>query len=66
MQVFITYEKDEYGGEQVYKIFAKMEDAISYVIKHIFGSNGFYANQTQAEKRKLAIEFIDIYEVEGI
>ena len=66
MDVFITYEKDGYGGQQVKKVFAKKQDAIEHIINNVFGSNHFYANQTRAENEKCAIEHIEDHYVEGI
>ena len=59
MYVFIIYEKDGYGGERVGTVFAEEKNAITYVIKNIFGSNQFYENKTKIEKDKCALKYIE-------
>ena len=50
MNVYITYEKDGYGGVQVEKVFAKKQAAIDYIKETKFSKSKAYPGD---EKRAL-------------
>ncbi len=62
MKVYIAMGKDGYGGESVDKVFEDEDLAIKYVIKEVFCTNYFYTSKTIEEQRKLALQFLKIYD----
>ncbi len=58
-QVFLTYEKDGYNGEQVEAVFETESMAIDHIIKKHFGSNSFYKGLSREELERDAREYID-------
>lgn len=66
MEVFVTYEKDGYNGEQVEKVFANESDAQDHVIDSVFGLNVAYGNMERHELEEKALEHITSHGVEGI
>ena len=69
MEVFITYEKDGYGGQQVAHVWETEDDAIRSKMDDI----GYLARNphktrkppTELELRKMAEEYVYAFEVEN-
>ena len=63
MKVYITYEKDGFGGLKVEKVFSCRSDATSHIINNFFGSNEYYTSRTRIENEVMASDFIEEHEV---
>lgn len=62
MKVCVTFEKDGYGGEQIERIFSSEEKAQDHIIDTRF-DRPMYQNKEYSELKKLALEYISVYEV---
>lgn len=63
MRVYITYEKDGYGGEQVDLVFANEAEAQDHVISNKFLGNAAYVDMERHELKKKASEHITLHYV---
>ena len=63
MKVYITFEKDGYGGEQIEKVFAGKADAQGHVIETKFRFNMAYADMERHELEEKALGYIEEHEV---
>lgn len=68
MEVFITYEKDGYGGQQVAHVWETEDDAIrskmdelEYLKRHQHKTRKPY---TDADLREMAKDYVYVFEVE--
>lgn len=62
MKVYVTHQKDGYGGEMIAEIFDTAELAQDWVIaRHYTGV--FYSGRDIGELRNLANEFVDEHDV---
>jgi len=64
MEVYITYEKDGFGGTRVDRVFEKHEDAIDFIIENKFGNAPYYIRMTEEARKVAAAKFIDEYSVQ--
>lgn len=63
MKVYITYEKDGYGGQQVEKVFGNEALAQAHIISTRFSTNSYYADMEQHELEEKALEYIEEHDV---
>lgn len=59
MKVYVTYEKDGYGGQQVEKVFINKHNAVSFVVESRLKDNGAFRDKTESELRALAENHIE-------
>ena len=56
--VYIVYQKDGEGGQEVGAVFSNLDLAQKYVINTQFAINKYYANKTEQWLRNEANDFI--------
>jgi hypothetical protein len=63
MKVYITYEKDGYGGDQVEHVFAEEAFAQDFIISSMFGGRACFSGMQRDELEKQASGLITEHEV---
>lgn len=63
MNVYVTYEKDGYNGQQVEKVFASEADAQDWVIESRFSRNSYYDGKEPHELQEEALGYIEEHEI---
>tara|TARA_R110000868_G_scaffold385093_1_gene652831 strand:- start:283 stop:489 length:207 start_codon:yes stop_codon:yes gene_type:complete len=63
MKVFVTHQKDGYGGQCIAAIFSAEALAQEWVIERHYARNAFYAGKPEQELRELANELIETHDV---
>ena len=63
MKVYVTFQKDGYGGEQIEKVFAAKADAQDHIITTKFRRNMVYAGMGRHELEEKALGYIEEHEV---
>ena len=62
-KVYIVYQKDGYGGQEVQKVFGNRDIGREWIIKNLFRGNGYYLNRTIEELNKFADSILEEHEL---
>lgn len=57
--VFIIFQDDVFGEDEIAKVFSNKDDAIEYVIQNIFNSRSYYEKLSKDELRSKAERHIE-------
>jgi len=63
MEVYVTFEKDGHGGEQIEKVFAHEAIAQDYIIETRLSRRSAYKDFAKHQLEELTLEYIETHKI---